>query len=97
MPGAWLLGPRTAHDSDEHRAVLLSVRTADGPTATDEDPVDLAELARLAHTDGLDVVGSLPRPATTPTRPPTSAPARSRSSGSSPATPTPNWWSSTAP
>src|SRR4051812_260803 len=48
----------------------MSVRGLDEPAATDGDPSDLAELARLADTDGLTVVGRLtqtrdrPHPAT---------------------------------
>ncbi|MGY1773416.1 GTPase HflX [Blastococcus sp. SYSU D00813] len=60
MPGTWLTGARTDGDGrdDGARAVLLGLRTGDGSTdgpATDP----LEELARLAETDGVDVVGRM--------------------------------------
>ena len=63
MPGRWLLGEAQgdrAGDRDRDReqrpvAVLLGVREAGDGT----DEVSLAELARLADTDGLTVAGEL--------------------------------------
>ncbi len=68
MPGDWLLGHGSGARSDRaHRAVLLSLRSdghgggnGDGQgSGGAADPGPLAELARLADTDGLRVVGRL--------------------------------------
>ncbi|HEV7468571.1 MAG: GTP-binding protein HflX [Pseudonocardia sp.] len=70
MPGTWLLGQRTGSDGGEAgeirteppRAVLLALRPAGPRPGTDGDDdgdPSLAELARLAETDGLAVVGEL--------------------------------------
>ncbi len=61
MPGRWLLGetagvePGTGHRDQRPRAVLLGVQTPAGGG----DAVALAELERLADTDGLQVVGQV--------------------------------------
>ncbi len=55
MPGHWLVGD-TRPDPDARRAAVLLAVTG-GDTSGDETSV--AELARLAGTDGLDVVGEV--------------------------------------
>ena len=63
MPGTWLLGSEVTHHGDGDagpggaRAVLLGLRDGDAGPA---DPLD--ELARLAETDGVAVVGRLVQP-----------------------------------
>ncbi len=52
MPGHWLLGDGRLRGEGRPSAVLLAV-------TTDGDASSLGELARLADTDGLDVVGEL--------------------------------------
>jgi GTP-binding protein HflX len=61
MPGRWLLGDAAQRTSggdgngERPRALLLGVQTPSGGA----DEVSLAELERLADTDGLQVVGEL--------------------------------------
>lgn len=55
MPGHWLVGD-TRPDPDARRAAVLLAVTG-GDTSGDE--TSIAELARLAGTDGLDVVGEV--------------------------------------
>ncbi len=55
MPGHWLVGD-TRPDPDARRAAVLLAVTG-GDTSGDETSV--AELARFAGTDGLDVVGEV--------------------------------------
>ncbi len=56
MPGHWLLGDaaRQPSEADRRPAAVLIAVSPEGA-----DAVSLAELGRLADTDGLDVVGEL--------------------------------------
>ena len=58
MPGRWLLGETQTDGSAAPRAVMLAVTTGD----TVADTTSLAELRRLAETDGLAVVGEVTQP-----------------------------------
>ncbi len=55
MPGHWLLGNTRSEPDARPAAVLLAVTDPDGGG----DETSLAELARLADTDGLEVVGQV--------------------------------------
>ena len=55
MAGHWLLGETRTGGSADAGAVLLAVTTGDSAG----DATSLAELARLAETDGLNVVGEV--------------------------------------
>lgn len=55
MPGHWVLGNAGIERDVSPPAVLLAVTRGDA----DDDETSLAELARLADMDGLDVVGQV--------------------------------------
>ena len=55
MPGHWLLGNTSTEPDARPAAVLLAVTGGDAGG----DQTSLAELARLADTDGLEVVGEV--------------------------------------
>ena len=60
MAGTWLMGPRAGDATERPGTVLIAVRredqTGEGAAGTE---TSLAELRRLADTDGLTVVGEL--------------------------------------
>ena len=74
MPGHWLLGDARPDPDARPAAVLLAVTGGDV-----SDETSLAELARLADTDGLDVVGEGTQARPHRDRRPSSAQARSTS------------------
>ncbi|WP_433796482.1 GTPase HflX [Actinoplanes sp. CA-252034] len=60
MAGMWLLGAGVGDSGDRPRVVLVAVRRADDDdAAAPGTETSLAELRRLADTDGLAVVGEL--------------------------------------
>jgi GTP-binding protein HflX len=66
MAGSWLLGSEADRATDQSRAVLVAVRLDDGADSGLGGELSLAELRRLAETDGLTVVDAVVQNRTSP-------------------------------